>query len=93
MMDGKKRLVMLVNFFADPDVQISRFRFFMGEPRSWWCNGWKLSDLSGSASCETGTEEDRVDPGSEASIRSYASERLTGREIGQTCSSVLRGKS
>ena len=22
---------------ADPDVQISRFRFFMGEPRSRWC--------------------------------------------------------
>jgi DNA replication protein DnaC len=25
-------------FGAEPDVQISRFRFFMGEPRSQWCN-------------------------------------------------------
>ena len=31
---------------ADPDVQISRFRFFMGEPRSWWCTDGQFEALA-----------------------------------------------
>jgi hypothetical protein len=27
-------------------VQISRFRFFMGEPRSWWCNDGQFEALA-----------------------------------------------
>ena len=30
----------------DPDVQISRFRFFMGEPRSRWCNDGQFEALA-----------------------------------------------
>ena len=30
----------------DPDVQISRFRFFMGEPRSWWCTDGQFEALA-----------------------------------------------
>ena len=27
-------------------MQISRFRFFMGEPRSWWCNDGQFEALA-----------------------------------------------
>jgi hypothetical protein len=29
----------------EPDVQISRFRFFMGEPRSQWCNDGQFAPV------------------------------------------------
>jgi hypothetical protein len=31
---------------TDPDVQISRFRFFTGEPRSQWCNDGQFGLLA-----------------------------------------------
>ena len=39
---------------TDPDVQISRFRFFMEEPRSRWCRSHRIRDVADQESLEGG---------------------------------------
>jgi hypothetical protein len=45
--------------YTEPDVQISRFRFFMGEPRSQWCNDGQFEVL-GEDSASIGTRWTRA---------------------------------